>query len=71
MIEKHYSIRDLLSLEACTHCRLCAEVCPAVLASNDGKLSGVHRLTELKKINRKREGVLARLLKRKPLSRKY
>ena len=65
MIEQHYSIRDLFAMEACTNCRLCAEVCPAVLASNDGKLSGVHRITELKKINRKREGVTARLLGRK------
>ena len=68
MIEKHYTIRDLLAMEACTNCRLCAEVCPAVLASNNGKLSGVHRLTELKKINKNREGILARLLGKKPPS---
>jgi heterodisulfide reductase subunit D len=68
MIEDNYSIRDLLAMEACTNCRLCAESCPAVLASGNGKLSGVHRLTELKKINKKREGLLARMLKKKPPS---
>ena len=67
MIEKHYSIGDLLSMEACTNCRLCAEVCPAVLASKDGKLSGVHRIGELRKINRRRDGFLSRLLKRRAL----
>ena len=36
MIDKHYSIRDLFAMEACTNCRLCAEVCPAVLASDQG-----------------------------------
>jgi len=59
---KSYSVRDLLAMEACTNCRLCAEVCPAVMASKDGHLSGVYRLDELKKINRKRTGLIRRLL---------
>ena len=57
MIDNTYGIKDLLAMEACTHCRLCAEVCPAVLASGDGQLSGIYRLDELKKINRRRAGL--------------
>jgi len=33
MANKDYSVRQLLELEACTNCRYCAEVCPAVNAS--------------------------------------
>jgi heterodisulfide reductase subunit D len=39
-----YSKGQLLSMEACTGCAACAEVCPAVKASADGKLSGLYRL---------------------------
>jgi heterodisulfide reductase subunit D len=59
-----YSIKDLLSMTACTGCRMCAEVCPAVLASQDGRLSGIYRLDELKKINRKRNGLIPRIFGR-------
>jgi heterodisulfide reductase subunit D len=65
MKENRYSVRDLFAMEACTDCRFCADVCPAVLASKDGKLSGVYRIKELKKINRKRDGFFSRILKRK------
>ncbi len=67
MSDRKYSIRDILSMDACTHCGLCAEVCPAVLASKDGKLSGVYRLDELRKVNRRRDGIWARLLRRKAI----
>jgi len=61
MIQKNYTVGDLLAMEACTGCRLCADVCPAVLASKDGHLSGIFRLDELKKINRKRSGLLKQI----------
>jgi heterodisulfide reductase subunit D len=64
MTDTLYSVGDLLAMEACTGCRLCAEVCPAVLASRNGRLSGVYRLDELKKINRRRHGLLSRLIRR-------
>jgi heterodisulfide reductase subunit D len=60
-----YGVRSILEIEACTNCRICAEVCPAVEAAGDGKLSGVHRLAELKKILRARTGLWRRLLGRK------
>lgn len=64
MIDRHYKIKDLLAMTACTNCRMCAEVCPAVLAAKDGRLSGVYRLDELKKINRKRTGLMRRIFGR-------
>ena len=54
-----------MQLEACTNCRLCAEVCPAVAATEDGQLSGVYRLAELRKIMRSRSGLLRRFFGRK------
>jgi heterodisulfide reductase subunit D len=60
-----FDFRKLLEIEACTNCRICAEVCPAVEAAADGKLSGVYRLKELKKILRARTTLWRRLLGRK------
>jgi len=39
-----YSKTQLLAMEACTGCAACVEVCPAVGASGDGRLSGLFRL---------------------------
>ncbi|MEW5911621.1 MAG: (Fe-S)-binding protein, partial [Thermodesulfobacteriota bacterium] len=39
-----YSPRQLLEMQACTNCRACAEVCPAVRASGEAAVSGVRRL---------------------------
>jgi heterodisulfide reductase subunit D len=55
-------------MEACTNCRICAEVCPAVEAAADGKLSGAYRLSALKKILRSRSMFWRRWLRRKELS---
>ncbi len=60
-----YDFRRLLEIEACTNCRICAEVCPAVEAADDGKLSGVYRLKELKKILRARTTLWRRFFGRK------
>jgi heterodisulfide reductase subunit D len=65
MSQKDYSIREIIQLEACTNCCLCAEVCPAVSATGDGNLSGVHRLGELRSIMRSRSGFLRRFFRRK------
>lgn len=68
MLQDNYSFLDLLSMEACTGCRLCADVCPAVLASGDGQVSGIYRLEELKKINQRREGLFRKFLDKQILS---
>lgn len=60
MAQSDYSIKELIQLEACTNCCLCAEVCPAVGATNDGKLSGIYRLQQLRRILRSRGGLLSR-----------
>jgi heterodisulfide reductase subunit D len=54
MSQKDYHIKEIIQLEACTNCCLCAEVCPAVTATGDGHLSGVYRLGELRRIMRSR-----------------
>jgi len=69
MSQKDYNLREILQLEACTNCCLCADVCPAVSASGDGRLSGVYRLFELRKIMRSRTGFLQRLFGRKQPTR--
>jgi len=60
MPDQDYSLYEFMQMEACTNCRLCAEICPAVSASNDGHLSGAYRLDELRKIVRKRKGLFKR-----------
>ncbi len=65
MSQKDYNIREIIQLEACTNCCLCAEVCPAVSATEDGQLSGAYRLAELRKIMRSRSGILRRFFGRK------
>lgn len=65
MAQKDYSIKEILQLEACTNCCLCAEVCPAVSATKDGHLSGVYRLGELRNIMRSRSGLFRRFFGKK------
>jgi heterodisulfide reductase subunit D len=68
MANQDYSVRQLLEMEACTNCHLCADVCPAVSASNEAKLSAIHRMKGLKQILKGRTGLLQRLLGTKGLS---
>jgi heterodisulfide reductase subunit D len=68
MAQTDYSIMEILQLDACTDCGLCAEVCPAVLAAGDGQLSGMYRLGELRKLMRSRTGLLQRFLGRQALT---
>lgn len=65
MSRRDYRIRQMMEIEACTQCRLCAEVCPAVAASRDGMLSALARMKGLKKVLRSRTGIWRRLLGRK------
>ena len=61
MANQDYSVRQLLEMEACTNCQICAEVCPAVSASQDGELSGVFRMKGLKQILKSRTGLFRKL----------
>ena len=65
MTQKDYSIKEIIRMEACTSCCLCADVCPAVSATKDGHLSGIYRLTELRKIMRSRSGLFRRFFGKK------
>ena len=64
MSQNDYSIKEIFQMEACTNCCQCAEVCPAVSAAENGQLSGVYRLAELRKIMRSRSGILRRFFGR-------
>lgn len=68
MSNRDYSIKQLFEMDACTQCRLCADVCPAVSASKDGKLSALYRLKSLRDILKSRTGLFRRLLGKKDLS---
>jgi heterodisulfide reductase subunit D len=65
MAQKDYRIREIFQMEACTNCCLCADVCPAVSATQDGQLSGVYRLDELRKIMRSRSWLFRRFFGKK------
>jgi heterodisulfide reductase subunit D len=62
---RDYSIKQMLEMEACTQCRLCADVCPAVSASKDGMLSALSRMKGLKDVLKSRTGLFRRLLGKK------
>jgi len=68
MANRDYSVRQLLELEACTNCQVCADVCPAVSASQNGELSAVYRMRGLKEILKSRTGLLRKLFKNKALT---
>lgn len=65
MGNQDYRIMQLLEMEACTNCRVCADVCPAVSASRDGELSAVYRMRGLRQILKGRSGLLRRLLSKR------
>jgi heterodisulfide reductase subunit D len=65
MSNKDYSVRQLIEMEACTNCQICAQICPAVSASRQGKLSAVYRISGLKDILRSRTGLLRRFFGKK------
>lgn len=63
-----YSIRQLIEMDACTNCRLCADVCPAAGAAMNGELSAVYRMQGLKRHLKSKTGVFSKLLGRRPPS---
>ncbi len=65
MANNDYSIRQLLEIEACTSCQLCADLCPTVSASQEGELSAIYRIDGLKQILKSRTGLFRRLLGKK------
>ena len=68
MAKTNFSIRQLLEMDACTNCRLCADVCPAACAAMDGELSAVYRMKGLQRHLKSKAGVFSKLLGRRPLS---
>lgn len=64
MANRDYKVPEIISLEACSSCSLCADVCPAVAAAGDGQLSGFYRLHELKRLQRSRSGIWSRLFRK-------
>ncbi|MBW1799287.1 MAG: (Fe-S)-binding protein [Deltaproteobacteria bacterium] len=68
MANKDYSVRQLFEMGACTQCRVCADVCPAVSASENGELSAIYRMKGLSQILKHRSGFLGRLLGGKKLT---
>ncbi|MDJ0667788.1 MAG: (Fe-S)-binding protein [Desulfobacterales bacterium] len=61
MSNRNYSIRQLIQIQACTNCQACADVCPAVAGSFDGKLSAAYRLEVLGRLVKARTGFWRRL----------
>ncbi len=55
-------------MSACTNCRYCADVCPAVSASKDGQLSALYRMKGLQKILKRRRPLFKKIFAQKELS---
>lgn len=55
---KNFSLNEIIQIDACTNCMLCAEVCPAVSITQDGHLSGMYRLERLRRLLRSRSALL-------------
>lgn len=65
MANQDYNVIQLLEMGACTSCRVCADVCPAVSASLDGELSAIFRMKGLNQILKSRSGLFLRLFGKK------
>jgi len=65
MSNLNFSIKQLLEMSACTNCQVCADVCPAVTASQDGALSATYRMKGLNRILRSRTGLFRKLFRKK------
>jgi heterodisulfide reductase subunit D len=68
MPKANFTFRQLLEMDACTNCRLCADVCPAAYAAMNGELSAVYRMKGLKRNLKSKAGVFSKLLGRRPPS---
>ncbi|MEW6668123.1 MAG: (Fe-S)-binding protein [Thermodesulfobacteriota bacterium] len=65
MGNKDYTVKQLLETGACTGCRLCVDVCPAVSASGQGELSALYRMKGLKEILKGRTGLYRKLFRKR------
>jgi heterodisulfide reductase subunit D len=68
MSNQDYSVKQLLEMGACTNCQVCADVCPAVTASENGELSAISRMKGLAQVLKGRGGLLRSLFGRRPPS---
>jgi heterodisulfide reductase subunit D len=68
MAKANFTIRQLFEMDACTNCRLCADVCPAACAAVNGELSAVYRMQGLKRHLKAQASVFSKLLGRRPPS---
>ena len=68
MSKANFTIRQLFEMDACTNCRLCADVCPAACAAMNGELSAVYRMQGLKRKLKSKAGLFSKLLGRRPPS---
>jgi len=71
MANTDYSFRQLLEIDSCTNCRLCADACPATSAAQDGELSAIWRMDTLKQILKGRAGLFRQFIKSKRTSEDY
>ncbi|EMS81486.1 (Fe-S)-binding protein [Desulfotignum phosphitoxidans] len=67
MAQTDYTITQILQMDACTGCSMCADVCPAALAAKNGRLSGVWRLNELRRIMQTRSGFWQKFFRRQAM----
>jgi heterodisulfide reductase subunit D len=65
MGNQDYTVKQLIEMEACTNCQVCADVCPAVSASRRGELSALYRMKGLKQILKGRTGLFRKLFGKK------
>ena len=65
MANRNFRFKQLMEMSACTNCRACADICPAVSASGDGELSAIYRMKGLNEILKSRTGLLRKLLRKK------
>jgi heterodisulfide reductase subunit D len=68
MAPPNFTMRQLFEMDACTHCRLCADVCPAAGAAMNGELSALYRMKGLRRHLKIKGGVFSKLLGRRPPS---
>jgi len=71
MANTDYSFRQLLEIDSCTNCRLCADACPATSVAQDGELSAIWRMDTLKQILKGRAGLFRKFIKSKRTSEDY
>lgn len=65
MSNKDYSFKQILELGACTGCRFCVDVCPAVSASGRGDLSALYRMKGVREILKGRTTLFRKIFRKK------